>query len=195
MIDTKLIGRAKEKSKVIAEIDSSWRRFVASLKENTFVFPFQGEYSSLVKESSVLVEGYCGTLQTDRIYYNHKTYLLKTPVKCCSFKIYGAYSKRGSFERFFSIPEMGFHYLGMSGEAHAICTGYIQYANPDSLVALKEVCLKIISSLRLINLESLGTVILPEEHACLRNILSDKDTDSNTKFEKLVKENLIEEIF
>ncbi len=194
MIDTKLIDRAKEKSKVIAEIDSSWRKFVGLLKENTFAVPFKADYAALIKDSCVLVEGYSGLLFIDKLCYKNKTYQLKESVKYYPFKVYGVYDQKGSFQRFVAAPEIGFHYLGLSNEGHAICTGDIQYVNPDSLASLKEVCLKIARAFRVINLESLGTVLLPEEYTSLRNILSDKDTDSKTKLEKLLLENLITEI-
>ena len=41
---------------------------------------------------------------------------------------------------FVSEPEIGFHYLGMSDKGHTICTGEIQYLNPESLGLLKEAC-------------------------------------------------------
>ena len=89
---------------------------------------------------------------------------------------------------------MGFHYLGLSNKGHSICTGEIQYLNPESLGLLKEACQKIIKSFRVINLESLGTVLLPESFASLKNILAGKDADAKLKFEKLLNENLVEEI-
>lgn len=193
MIDTLLVNKAKKKSGLIERIDASWREFVGRLKENTFSIPFKGEYSCLIKKDFMLVEGYCGLLLIDKLYYKHKTYLLKTPVKYYPFKIYGAYDERGGFTDFLSEPEIGFHYLGLSNKGHAICTGEIQYLNPESLGLLKEACLKIIKSFRLINLESLGTVILPENYSSIRNILSNKDKDALAKFEELEKQGLIEE--
>lgn len=194
MIDTKLVNKAKKKSGLIEKIDSSWREFVKRLKENTFQIPFKGEYSALVKGGSIFIEGYSGLLLVDRLYFKGKTYLLKTPVRYYPFKIYGAYDERGSFLDFASEPEMGFHYLGMTGKGHAICTGEIQYLNPESLGLLKEAAQKIVKSFRVINLESLGTVLLPERYSDLKNILANKDEDAKHKFDKLIKEKLIEEI-
>lgn len=194
MIDTELISKAKKKSGLIEQIDASWREFVDRLKDNTFRVPFKGEYNCLVKESSMFIEGYSGLLLIDKLYFNHKTYLLKTPVKYYPFKIYGAYDERGSFTNFVSEPEIGFHYLGLSDKGHAICTGEIQYLNPESLGLLKEACQRIAKSLRVINLESLGTVILPESFSSLKDILANKEEDSKHKFEKLLKADLIEEI-
>ena len=89
---------------------------------------------------------------------------------------------------------MGFHYLGLTDKGHSICTGDIQYLNPDSFGALKEAAAKIINSFRLINLESLGTVLLPDNYAALRTILSNKEEDAKMRLGKLIKEKLIEEI-
>jgi len=194
MIDTELINKAEEKSKVIEAIDHSWRTFVNDLKEGIFTIPFKGAYQAFIEADSLFVEGYCGLLLIDRLYYKHKTYLLRNPVKYHPFKIYGVYDNRGDFEHFAARPEIGFHYLGLSERGHAICTGDIQYSNPDSLEALKEGALKIASSFRLINLESLGTVLLPDDYASLRTILSNKEEDAETKFKKLCKEKLIEEL-
>jgi hypothetical protein len=194
MIDTELITRAKKKSNLIEKIDESWRDFVQGLKENLFTVPFAGDYACLVKKNNILIEGYSCLLLIDKLYYNHKNYFLKTPVIYYPFKIYGIYDQRGCFTGFASEPEIGFHYLGMSDKGHAICTGEIQYLNPESLGLLKEACLKIIKSLRVINLESLGTVILPERFLNLKNALADKNEDKKYKFEKLLHQNLIEEI-
>ena len=194
MIDTKLITKAKKKSGLIEKIDSSWREFVERLKEGIFSVPFKGEYSALVKGNSIFIEGYSGLLLIDRLYFNGKTYSLKTPVRYYPFKIYGTYDERGGFIDFAAEPEMGFHYLGMTDKGHAICTGEIQYINPESLGLLKEVCQKIIKSFRVINLESLGTVILPDSYLKLKEILANKDGDAKHKFNKLIKENLVTEI-
>jgi hypothetical protein len=194
MIDAKLIKQAKEKSEVIESIDSSWRSYVDKLKESISVIPFKGSYNALVEDDYVLVEGYCGLLLIDKVYCNHKTYRLKKPVNYYPFRIYGVYDSRGVFEDFVARPEIGFHYMGMSNQGHTICTGEISYVNPDSLALLKEASLKIISSFRLINMESLGTVILPEGYAELKSIFSNKDEGAKTKFGKLVNEGLIEEI-
>ena len=194
MIDTMLISKAKVKSKIIEKIDSSWQEFVDRLKAGIFTVPFQGEYNCLVKDNVMLVEGYSGLLLIDKLYYNHKTYLLKAPIKFYPFKIYGVYDQRSSFEHFVSEPEIGFHYLGLSDKGHSICTGDIQYLNPESLGLLKEAALKIVKSFRVINLESLGTVLLPERYPSLKNILSNKEEDGKRKFTKLLEANLIEEI-
>lgn len=194
MIDMKLISKAKKESTLIQKIDASWREFVGRLKENTFSIPFKGEYNCLIKGNTMLVEGYCGLLLIDRLYYKHKTYSLKTPVKYYPFKIYGAYDERGGFIDFVSEPQIGFHYLGLSNKGHTICTGDIQYLNPETLGLLKEAALKITKSFRIINLESLGSVLLPESFLGLKEALSNKEEDAKRKFEKLLNQNLIEEI-
>lgn len=195
MIDIKLIAKARPKSEVIHAIDASWRSFVNDLKENIFRIPFKGSYQALIEGNFFFVEGYSGLLLIDKLYYKQKTYLLVTPVKHYPFKVYGVYDQQGNFEHFAAYPEIGFHYLGLTAKGHAICTGDIQYSNPDSLSILQEAAKKIVSSFRLINLESLGTVLLPDEHEGLRNILQNKEEDIKIRFQKLVKEKLIEEIF
>jgi hypothetical protein len=45
-----------------------------------------------------------------------------------------------------------------------------------------------------INLESLGTVLLPDEYSLLKTILSNKEEDTGTKLKKLLREHLIEEL-
>lgn len=194
MIDAKLIAKAKPKSALIETIDSSWREFVEDLKNNVFKVPFKGSYQAFVEADVLFIEGWCGLLWVDKLYYQRKTYSLKEPVKYFPFRIYGVYDKSGDFMCFASRPEMGFHYLGLTEKGHSICTGDIQYLNPDSFTALKEASAKIISSFRLINLESLGTVLLPDDYAVIRTILSNKEESVEKKFKKLIKEKLIEEI-
>ena len=194
MFDEKLIARAKPKSKLIEAVDSSWRSFVDNLKNDIFRIPFKGTFQAFIEEEVLFIEGFCGPLLIDKLYYHGKTYFLKEPVKCDPFRIYGAYSKSGSFEHFTARPEIGFHYLGLTGERHPICTGDISYKNPDSFESLKEAAMKIINSFRLINLESLGTVLLPNDYASLKSILSNKEETVETKFKKLTREKLIREI-
>lgn len=194
MIDTKLINKARHKSEVIQAIDNSWRSFVNDLKVNIFRIPFKGSYQAFVEDDSMFVEGYSGLLWIDKLYYQSKTYLLKEPVKYYPFKVYGVYDQRGNFEHFSARPEIGFHYLGLTVKGHAICTGEIQYSNPESLLSLQEAARKIVSAFRLVNLESLGTVLLPDEYASLRDILQNKEEDIKIRFKKLLKEKLIEEI-
>jgi len=194
MIDTKLIAKAKPKSPLIETIDSSWRDFVDNLQNNVFKIPFKGSYQAFVEGDALLIEGYSGLLWIDKLYYQRKTYLLKEAIKYCPFKIYGAYDKSGNFGHFISRPEMGFHYLGLTAKGHSLCTGDIQYLSPDSLEALKEVAVKIINSFRLINLESLGTVLLPDNYAAIREILSNKQEIAAVKFKKLLKGKFIKAI-
>ena len=194
MIDKKLIKQAQKRSEEIEIIDLSWRSYIRDVKEQIFTIPFTGNYTALVEDNSMLVEAYCGPLLIDRVCYDHKIYLLKQPIKYTPFRIYGVYDRKGRFEDFTAKPEIGFHYLGMNDFRHSICTGDIQYANPDSFVLLKEASLKIIDSFRVVNLQSLGTVLLPASYEKLKNIFSKKDEDPETKIEKLLSEGLIEEI-
>lgn len=194
MIDTRLVKKAVEKSEIIEEIDSSWREHIRNLNDNIFTVPFKGEYEAVIKDSSMLIEGYSGSLLIDKIYYNRKTYLLREPVRHYPFKIYGVYDRQGYFRYFVTKPEMGFHYMGMSEEGYSVCTGEIEYTDPDSIDTLKSISEKIINSLRLINMDSLGTTLLPDAYSKLRDIFANKEIDSKTKFEKLVSEKLIEKI-
>lgn len=194
MIDTKLIDKAKKKSGLLEKIDSSWREFVERIKEGTFLVPFKGEYNALVKGSSLFIEGYFGPLLIDRLCFKGKMYLVNMPVRYYPFKIYGSYDASGDFMDFAAEPEIGFHYLGLSGEYHSICTGEIEYANPESLAMLKEACERIVKSFRVINLESIGTVLLPDRYLKLKAIFENKEEEPKKKLSKLIKENLITEI-
>lgn len=194
MIDLMLMDKAKKKSEAIETIDSSWRSYVNNIKDNTFTIPFKGIYNALIEDNSVLVEGYCGLLLIDKLYCSHKTYLLKTPVRHHPFRIYGVYDSIGRFDCFIARPEIGFHYLGMKNHGHPICTGDIEYLNPVSLELLREASSKIINSFRLINMESLGTVLLPDDSAKLKSIFLNTDGNEETKLGKLLNDELIEQI-
>lgn len=196
MIDEKLIHNAKPASKVIESIDDSWRQYVENIKGQTFKVPFKGDYRCCVKNDFFHVEAYVGPLVIDKLYDGHNTYLLKTPVKCGSFTVYGEYDQGGDFCDFVSEPEIGCHYLAMSNmdAGRKICTGDIQINNAslNSLEALKTTALEVIKSLRLINLTSLGAVILPEEYSALKSILSDKSQGKDMKTKSLLDAHLIE---
>ncbi|QAT16711.1 hypothetical protein BU251_02670 [Candidatus Velamenicoccus archaeovorus] len=196
MIDEKLIHNARPASKIVESIDESWRQFVEDLKEQTFKIPFKGNYRCCVKDGFFHVEAYVGLLVIDKLYDGHNTYLLKTPIKHEPFTLYGEYDQTGDFRDFVSDPEIGCHYLAMSDmdAGRKICTGDIQINNAslNSLEALKAMALEVIKSFRLINLTSLGTVILPEEHSALRDVLSDKSKDTDTKTKSLLDAGLIE---
>ena len=194
MIDVQLINQAQEKSEVIAAIDSSWRSYVNEVRENIVTIPFKGSYSALIENNHVLVEGYCGLLLIDKMYFNHKTYILKNPVKHEPFRIYGVYDSKAQFESFVARPEIGFHYLGLSEHGHTICTGDVEYPSPDSLDSLKQASLKIMRAFRLINMESMGTIRLPDDYPKLKSIFSNNDDGSKTKIEKLLAEGLAEKI-
>ena len=194
MIDTRLINKAKETSRVISTIDSSWRTFVEDLKQNIFTLPFKGNYCFLTEDNTVLVESYCGTLVIDKLYYNHKTYLLKKAISHEPFRIYGVYDSRGRFSCFVARPEIGVHFLGMNNHGHSICTGEIQYTPPTSLNSLKEIAKRIIQSFRIINMESLGTVLLPKEHEQMADIIAKRDKNMSKRVDKLLTQGLIEPI-
>jgi hypothetical protein len=196
MIDEKLITNARPASKIIESIDDSWRQFVENLKEQTFKVPFKGDYRCCVKNDFFHVEAYVGPLVIDKLYDGHNTYLLKTPVKHGSFTLYGEYDQAGDFCDFVSEPEIGCHYLAMNNMdvGRKICTGDLQINNAslNSLEALKAMALEVIMSLRLINLMSLGTVILPEGYSVLKDILSDKSKSPEIKAKNLLDARLIE---
>jgi hypothetical protein len=194
VIDVKLVGKAKKKSDVIEAIDFSWRTYVEKVREGVFMVPFKGNYAASVEGDSVLVEGYSGLLVIDKLYHNRKTYKLMEPVRYYPFRIYGVYDSRGRFECFVSRPEIGFHYLGMVGHGHSICTGEVQYANPGSLELLKEASSKIVGAFRVINMDSLGTVLLPDDYKELKEIFSNKEEPPDTKVRKLLDKGLIEQI-
>jgi hypothetical protein len=194
MIDVKLVSKAKEVSQVISAIDLSWRNYVEDLKENIFTLPFRGNYSFITEDSMVLVEGYCGPLLIDKLYHNHKTYLLKYAISHDPCRIYGMYDNKGRFDCFVARPEIGFHFMGMNNHGHSICTGDIEFTPPSSLDSVKEVAERIIQSFRVINLESLGSVILPANHERLRAIIDNRDEGMGRRVEKLMSEELIEPI-
>ena len=70
MIDTKLIAKAKPKSELIETIDSSWRDFVDELQNDVFKVPFKGSYQAFIEGEVLFVEGYCGLLWIDKLYFH-----------------------------------------------------------------------------------------------------------------------------
>ena len=164
MIDTVLKEKAKKSSNVIWEIDRSWRDRIRDIENSNYKLPFTGEYSCYFKENNTFVEGYAGALLIDRVYYDHKFYTLKTPLKRDLFKLYAAFDNVGKFINYFSKPEYGVHYLGMCNLGHAVCIGDITHDAPESLLELISRCQEIIKSLRTINMESVGNILLDKDN-------------------------------
>ena len=163
MIDTLLLEKAKKSSNVILEIDNSWRDHIRHIEDSNYKLPFTGEYSCYFKENCTFVEGYAGALLIDRVYFNHTFYTLKSPLKRDLFKIYAAFNNLGRFINYFSKPEYGVHYLGMCNLGHAVCIGDITHDAPESLTELGVRCGEIIKSLRTINMESVGNILLDKD--------------------------------
>ena len=75
-----------------------------------------------------------------------------------------------------------------------VCTGDISFNDPRTLEELQQVALAIKTSFRVINLGSLGKVVLPDEYGALREILSNKDTREKDKLKQLCVEKIITKI-
>jgi len=194
MVDELLITKANKKSSAIEAIDRSWREQIRTIKENQFSLPFKGAYSAFIENDLFLVEGYNGPLVIDRLSYAGINYLLKTPITCCPFKVYGVYAANALFKRFASRPEIGFHYMGLTDSGHNICTGDIEYSNPDSLLLLQHTAAQIVAAFRTINLNSLGTVFLPDSYRELREIFAISE-DYSKRVGRLLEQGLMEKIF
>jgi len=194
MIDTQLVSKAKNCSSTILAVDHSWREYVDQLRKDICTLPFKGNYSLLLKDGYVLVEGYYGTLRIAKLYYAKKTYSLKQPVVYDAFRVYGVYDHAGRFIQFTAQPTYGFHYLGMNGSGYAICTGDLRTEEPKSIETLKQETARIVESFNIINMESLGKVFLPDGYEELKSIFCKEDKRSGTKVDQLIKNNLIQEL-
>ena len=124
MIDTELIERAKENSKIIFNIDYSWREYVEKREQYGVRLPFDGDYTCKIKDLWFFVEGYRGEMIIDKVCDGRKTYQIIKPVQVKEFTVYGMFDNTGRFSCFVSEPVVGFHYLGMNGRGVIpICTG------------------------------------------------------------------------
>jgi len=194
MIDTQLINKAKNCSPTILAVDHSWREYVDQIRKDICTLPFKGNYSLLLKDGFVLVEGYSGTLRIGKLYHAKKTYSLKRPVVYDTFRVYGVYDHAGRFIQFSAQPPYGFHYLGMNGSGYAICTGDLKIEEPKSIETLKKETARIVESFNIINMQSLGKVFLPDGYEELKAIFNNENDRSETKVEQLIKNNLIQEL-
>ena len=197
MIDTELVRKAKATSGIIKEIDNAWRDYTSTLKNSIFRVPFKGEYNARVESDFFLVEGFAGELLIDKLYYDKQMYQLKESIKHDNYRIFGVYDCTGDFRHFITEPVLGVHYLGMSAAdigAPQVCTGDISFNDPRTLEELQQVALAIKTSFRVINLGSLGIVVLPDEYGALRGILSNKDTSKEEKLKQLCAKKIITKI-
>ena len=199
MIDVKLIKEARPCSEALKNSDVSWREYlhtcVENLKKNVLNLPFSGNLTVLLRDKLLLIEGYCGELRIDRLYSRNTTYILKQPVKFEGFRVYGVYDRSANFRHFTSEPVIGFHYLGLSGEnIRPICTGDLKCGEPKSLDELKREAARIMNAFRIINMESLGDVVLPDDAAGFKEIMANKEVPSEAKVQQLLERKLIEKL-
>ena len=194
MNDIKLIKTAAETSEVISSIDYAWRRYIDSIEHDTIVLPFNGVYNAIIRNGCILIEGYSGPLFINKVC-SDTTYVLKEPVICNNFKLYGVYDKNKNFDFFTSIPQIGVHYMSidLDIELCPLCTGDLVYQAPQSFSALQQCCSEIIKLLKVIYLGSLGTtIILPKKkHFALRKILADRSISPTAKLNSLKEKRLI----
>lgn len=191
MIDVKLIQKAKPMSEEIASIDRSWREHMTKVEAAGFTLPFDGKYNAVIDENAILVEGYCGPLLIDRLTGNENTYLLSRPIRCDPFRVYGVWDKKRLFQYFTSKPVLGFHYLGLERNGvRTICTGDLEYTTPGDIASLQEVCSRMVRSFRVIYIDSLGNIFVPEEHGRIKEILQSRGCRSVSTLleEKWIKE-------
>lgn len=195
MIDTQLVAKAKKCSPALIAADSSWRGYVEQIRKNAFHLPFTGNYTLMIKDQQLLIEGYVGQVRIDKLHFCRRTYFLKQPVIYGPFRIFGVYDNQSEFKFFTAQPLIGFHYMGMDSDGiHSICTGDLQWLKPTSLEVLQQESSKIVNAFRLINMESLGQIFLPAGYEKLQEIFSNKEESLQVTFDKLKNENLIEEI-
>jgi hypothetical protein len=195
MIDTQLIAKSKKCSQALMASDVSWREYVEEIKRNAFHLPFEGNYALVIKEKHLWIEGYAGEIRIDRLYFGHKTYVLKSPIRHTPFRIYGIFDNLARFKCYTAEPLIGFHYLGLMGDdVRPICTGEAQCEEPKSFETLKHEALRITQVFRLINTESLGEIFLPPGYERFKEILSNKEEDLKITVKKLIEEELIEKL-
>ena len=194
-IDEGLIKRAESPSEVITQIDTSWRNYAESLSESINHLPFPGVYNAKVTEDDILVEGYNGQLVINKVYGGGKTYALTKSIVEYPFRIYGRYDKKGTFEDFAAEPGVGAHFIGGSfDKSRTICSGELIYQSHHSIEELEKICKKIVESMKLINLESLGEIILPNSHRRLRKCLKAKELTAEKKIKMMLRYKVIREI-
>ncbi len=194
MIDTELINRSASISPQIKAIDESWNRYIEEIQDSMFHIPFRDNYTMILENNNTLIEAYSGKLIIDKLYFQHKIYLLTKPVIYDSFKIYGVYDSTGRFQYFISKPEIGFHYIGMTSHGRQICTGELTYKTPESYALLKETAQQLADVFRIINMESLGETVLPDEYQQLKNAFALRRESARAIFRKLDEERLIKPI-
>ncbi len=199
MIDTQLISEAEKCSEAVMAVDASWREYIdkyaEDLRKNVLNLPFRGDVCLSLKGEHVLIEGYVGELRIDRLYSRGKTYILKQPITHDPFKVYGVYDNSAKFRYFTAEPLIGFHYLGMDGEhIRPICTGDLKCSEPKSFEGLQQETARIVEAFKIINMESLGGVFLPDDNKKLKEIFENKDSPSEIKVNQLLEKEMIEKL-
>lgn len=191
MIDTELVEKACPISEEIKTIDMSWRAYMHKTKSAVFELPFKGKYNAVISNDSLLIEGYSGRLEINKLIACRNTYLLTNPITCEPFQIYGVWDHKAHFSCFTSMPILGFHYLGIGSEGITrICTGDLEYKSPTDIDSLKKISARIMESFKVINTGSLGNIIVPDEHEGIKEILEVEATRAE-QVEELLLQGLI----
>ena len=164
MNDIVLAYQAKKISPFIVQIDESWRTWAQQYRESFLCLPFPGNYRAQVYKDAVCIEACRGPLSINKIMFYGTTYAIVTPLEISEFVILGVYDFKRRFKHLVTEPELGCHY---SGYCHStfkkiLCTGEL-VVSAKSYEELRNSGLQILKSLELINVMSLGEIVLPDE--------------------------------
>jgi len=167
-IDKILIDKAKETSNIILSIDASWKRYLETMQQHDFRFPFPGQYEIFFDETYLLIKGWEGKLVIDKLVsVNMKQMkILNQPLICENFSVWGQFSAEKTFVNFYACPAFGVHYRSgdIKGKYKLICLGNMKFKPITSYKILQEATKTIAKNLEVINLDSIGIIYLPNKY-------------------------------
>ncbi len=175
--------------------DQSWREYLQEKLACDFRLPFinNGMEMQVTEDNRLLIKGWSGRFQTTTLYSTGKTYLLVEPIKYRSFTVYAMYDSNGYHNGYAGSPMKGCHWVGRVQKGIGIiCTGDFDSGRYDmsNLIGMQTACMDVASSLRSINIHSLGSIYLPG-HGKLKNGLLYGGPGTNSKMQYLLNEGLI----
>ena len=190
-IDKILIKKAKKISKIIEEIDWSWKQYLEKMKQHDFCFPFPGQYEVLFDREHVLIKAWEGKLVIGKIISMDigQIRILNQPLICEKFSIWGQFAADKTFVGFYAYPAFGVHYLSgsINNKYIPICIGEIKLPPITSYEILQKSAEEIVKNLEVINLDSLGRTYLPDKYKEFKIWLEKYKDSSTSQCIKMIK--------
>ena len=171
--DEILSGLVPDTRDFLKEVEARHKQAIEQLqKEQSFGrLPFLGSGMRVLcgeGEKYMLIECWYGTVKIKVLHYDNTTYSLNigSPLEFKDVTLYAEYLA-GAYQGIFTPDKIGFHHTGFSPSVGmcGICTGeleeFARAEGTNTYESIQETAKKLVKALEIINLDSLGEIMLP----------------------------------